>query len=579
MSEHIGRAVAGNGRASCRRARPPTRAAVSAARPARRRRCRTRSPSPRRRGSSWWPWSSPARSWPRSTRRGSGSMTGPAPGCCAPGRDTDAVADRCGQRDQRGGLRLGGHRARPVGGRPDDGIPALAALAGVPGQPVVPGVRRHVDLLRAVAAAPVRRADHRQLGRVLRGGPPGGGRHDLLDGRRLLPGRAGPRPLLDQGGGGRGGRRVRSGPPVPGPRSPRRRAARRGVRRGDRGHRVPVLHPERGVPRRLPARPHRARGCDRPAGAGDPPGRARPARAHRDRDQAGRPGVLRRLHAAAAAGRGQPGGVRVRQALHQGPRPRRPLVQAVADHLVRLPGGRAPLPERAAPGRVRGLCPAPAAGHRGPHGPAVRHRGDHPRARVHAGHRIPCRRRRNRRSRRRRHGDRPGAAADPHAVGRRDRPPRHQTGQPDGPLRGVAADRRGLRPGPPVTVAAGGRPGQHDAGPRGPHRPAAGLPAGAGVLHRSRARRSVRRHPRGRQPDPAARLHETGPARPARRIPRPGPAAAADRAATLEHPAGRPGGRDARRHHRRRVRNRGRLLPGGPEIWAPTPPAAAPATR
>ena len=51
-----------------------------------------------------------------------------------------------------------------------------------------------VDLLRAVAAAPVRRADHRQLGRVLRGVPPGGGRDDLLDGRRLLPGRAGPSP-------------------------------------------------------------------------------------------------------------------------------------------------------------------------------------------------------------------------------------------------------------------------------------------------------------------------------------------------------------------------------------------------
>ena len=56
-----------------------------------------------------------------------------------------------------------------------------------------------------------------------------------------------------------------------------------------------------------------------------------------------------------------------------------------------------------------------------------------------------------------------------------------------------------------------------------------------------RARRGVRRHPRGRQPDPAARVHEAGPARPARRVPRPRPAAAADRAAALERPAGRPG--------------------------------------
>src|SRR6185437_16087490 len=47
------------------------------------------------------------------------------------------------------------------------------------------------------------RADHRQLGRVLRGGPPGGGRDDLLDGCRLLPGRAGPPPYLEQGGGSR----------------------------------------------------------------------------------------------------------------------------------------------------------------------------------------------------------------------------------------------------------------------------------------------------------------------------------------------------------------------------------------
>ena len=38
------------------------------------------------------------------------------------------------------------------------------------------------------------------------------------------------------------------GSPVPGCRSSRRCAARHGVRRGDHGHRVPVLHPERGIP-------------------------------------------------------------------------------------------------------------------------------------------------------------------------------------------------------------------------------------------------------------------------------------------------------------------------------------------
>ena len=97
---------------------------------------------------------------------------------------------------------------------------------------------------------------------------------------------------------------------------------------------------------------------------GDPAGHAGPARVHRHRHHAGRAGVLSRLHAAAAAGRGRPAGIPVRQALHQGSRPRRPLVQDLADDLVRLPGGRASLPDRAAPGRVRGLRPAPAAGRR-----------------------------------------------------------------------------------------------------------------------------------------------------------------------------------------------------------------------
>ena len=52
---------------------------------------------------------------------------------------------------------------------------------------------------------------------------------------------------------------------------------------------------------------HRARRCDGPARGGDPPGRARPARAHGDRDQAGRPRVVGWLDTAAAAGRGRPG--------------------------------------------------------------------------------------------------------------------------------------------------------------------------------------------------------------------------------------------------------------------------------
>ncbi len=133
----------------------------------------------------------------------------------------------------------------------------------------------------------------------------------------------------------------------------------------------------------------------------------------------------------------------------------------------------------------------------------------------------------------------------------------HQAGQPDGPRRAAAADRRGLRPGAPLALAAGRRPGQHDAGPGGPHRPGAGVPAGAELFHRGRAGRGLRRHPRGRQPDAAARLHETRSPRPARRVPRARPAAKADRAAALEHPPGHPGRGDARPLRRgRRFRRR-----------------------
>ena len=41
-------------------------------------------------------------------------------------------------------------------------------------------------------------------------------------------------------------------------------------------------------------------------------------------------------------------------------------------------------------------------------------------------------------------------------VGRGDRAPRHQAGQPDGPRPAAAADRRDVRPGAPVAMAAGG---------------------------------------------------------------------------------------------------------------------------
>ena len=206
---------------------------------------------------------------------------------------------------------------------------------------------------------------------------------------------------LRQDGGGRAGRGVLPGPAVPGRRSPRRRALRRRARGRDTGHGVPLLHPERDLPGRLPPGPGCSRRCQRPARRRDPAGHTRPARADRARGQAGRPGVVGRLDAAAAARRRRAGRVRLRQAVHQGPRSRRSLVQAVADHPLRLPGRRAPVPDRATAGRIRGLRAAAAARRRDPHGPAVRDRGDHSRARVHGGHGVLRRGRRDRSGRRR----------------------------------------------------------------------------------------------------------------------------------------------------------------------------------
>src|SRR5205085_1730556 len=79
---------------------------------------------------------------------------------------------------------------------------------------------------------------------------------------------------------------------VPGRRSPRRYPARRRARGGHTGHGVPLLHPERGLPGRLPPGPGRPRRCRRPARRRDPAGRPRPARADRARGQARRPGVV-----------------------------------------------------------------------------------------------------------------------------------------------------------------------------------------------------------------------------------------------------------------------------------------------
>ena len=131
------------------------------------------------------------------------------------------------------------------------------------------------------------------------------------------------------------------------------------------------------------------------------------------------------------------------------------------------------------------------------------------------------------------------AAARPPAVGRRPRPPRHQAGQPAGPRRPGAAHRRRLRRGAAVAVAAGGRPGQHDARPRAAHRRADRLRAGAAaVLRRTRSPR--RSPPPAGSPCPSQLAPDDPPAGPgpARRVPQP----AAERRRRSASSAGRSAG-------------------------------------
>ena len=111
-----------------------------------------------------------------------------------------------------------------------------------------------------------------------------------------------------------------------------------------------------------------------------------------------------------------------------------------------------------------------------------------------------------------------GLCDHPQAVGRRAGPPRHQAGQPAGPRRPPAADRRRLRPGPAQPMAAGRRPGQHDALPGPALQPRAGLPAGpAPVLGRG-DHRGLRGRPRPGLALPAPPSAPGPGPRPARRV-------------------------------------------------------------
>ena len=120
------------------------------------------------------------------------------------------MADRRGHGINVAGRAGGATAARPVAGRPDDGVPPLAAPAGVPGQPVFLEFVGTWIYSTLSAAPPVRRAD-RSAGAGTPGCPPGGGRDDLLDGCRLLPG-AGPAGAWTTAAGPRRGSRCSAWP-------------------------------------------------------------------------------------------------------------------------------------------------------------------------------------------------------------------------------------------------------------------------------------------------------------------------------------------------------------------------------
>src|SRR5215211_3740668 len=371
---------------------------------------------------------------------------------------------------------------------------------------------------------------------------PDRGPHD----RAVHPGARGSLAQHRQVAGGWADHPGRRGPHRIGGGCPKRRAGRG----GHRGHHPAVVvspvRPQRGLPGRLPAGPQRPPGCWWGPWGGDPPGPSGSARPGRRRDQAVRPGRVGRLHPAADQGQGRSAPAAVRQAVRPEPPALGPLVQAGPRAALRPAGGREALQHRPPPGPAGGLRPAQAPPGRAAQPPPLRVRRADPGAGVPAGHRVLRRGRRARRGRGRRGRDRRRPGHHPQAVGRRAGPSRHQAGQPAGPRRPPAADRRRLRRGPPLALAAGGGSGQHDAVPGPAVQPRAGLPPSPPVLHRGGNHRGVRGRPRPGLAVPAAPPAPGPGPEPARRVRAPAAQPTpADPSPALERPPDRALGGDS----------------------------------
>ena len=132
--------------------------------------------------------------------------------------------------------------------------------------------------------------------------------------------------------------------------------------------------------------------------------------------------------------------------------------------------------------------------------PTLRGRGAHPRTRIPAGHRVLRWGSGAGRGRGRHPGHRRRPLHHPQALACRPRPPRHQAGQPAGPRRPHAADRRRLHRTPAQPLAPGRGPGQHDAVSGPAVQPRTGLPAGPAPVQRRGDHRRVRGRPRAGPP-------------------------------------------------------------------------------
>ena len=144
----------------------------------------------------------------------------------------------------------------------------------------------------------------RQLGRL--GDAVAAGRHSRRDPGRgaVHAGPGGPLAAARQMDRSRAGRGVRPGPGPSRRGRPHRRAPGRRHRGRGLGCRLPAVRPQRGLPRRLQARPQRPPGRERTPRRGDPPRPGRPARPDRARRRAVRAGRLGRVDPTADPGPG-----------------------------------------------------------------------------------------------------------------------------------------------------------------------------------------------------------------------------------------------------------------------------------